>query len=177
MTGGRSRTLPPLAAEDHVCATCPMAFSAVSVEEARALIASLPARYRRRLEDLPAAGLRGRPEPAVWSPLEYLAHVRDVYVTTTIRLYRTRTEDTPALEPMLNDLRAARFRYDDLDPVALLDELVVTVAGCLEESRHFAAGEWERTATRLPTERRSARWLLRNAAHEGLHHLRDLGAA
>jgi hypothetical protein len=108
--------------------------------------------------------------------LEYLCHLRDVYATSTIRLHRVRTEDSPVLEPMLNDLRARRFRYGERDPVAVLDELGAAVAGFLDETRRVTGPDWDRTATRLPGERRTARWLVRHAAHEGVHHLRDVDA-
>jgi hypothetical protein len=33
---------------------------------------------------------------------------------------------------------------------------------------------WDRIATRLPGEDRTARWLVRQAMHEGVHHLGDI---
>jgi hypothetical protein len=106
--------------------------------------------------------------------LEYVCHLRDVYGTATIRMYRVRTEDRPALEPMLNDLRAARFRYNELELDAVLDELDRTAAGFLEEAARVPADGWTRTATRLPGEERTALWLIRHAAHEGTHHIADI---
>ena len=108
--------------------------------------------------------------------VEYVCHLRDVYASSTIRLHRVRTEDDPVLEPMLNDLRARRFRYHDRDLHAMLDELAAVVAGFLDETWRVAGRDWERTATRLPGERRTARWLVRHAAHEGMHHMRDIAA-
>jgi hypothetical protein len=106
--------------------------------------------------------------------VEYVCHLRDVYANSTIRLHRIRTENGPVLEPMLNDLRARRFRYNERDLRAVLDELAATAAGFLDETRRLTGADWERTATRLPGERRTARWLVRHAAHEGVHHLRDI---
>lgn len=100
--------------------------------------------------------------------------MRDVYASYTIRLHRTRTEDRPALEPMLNDLRARRFRYNERDVVPILDELDATAAGFCEEIARTGPQDWDRVATRLPGEQRSARWLVRQAMHEGLHHLADI---
>ncbi|MDA3664686.1 hypothetical protein PFJ02_22105 [Mycobacterium xenopi] len=51
--------------------------------------------------------------------IEYVCHLRDVYLTYTIRLHRARTEERPTLEPTLNDLRARRFRYNDRDLTAI----------------------------------------------------------
>jgi hypothetical protein len=163
-----------LAAEHHVCAACAIEYGRIGVEQARSMIESLPRRYRSALEEVPFSRLRRRPLPDVWSPLEYLCHVRDVYVSHLIRLYRARTEDDPALEPMFNELRARRLRYAERDAAATREELDAAVAGLLEEVDRFRAEDWARPVHRLPGERRTAVWLLRNAAHEGVHHLGDL---
>jgi hypothetical protein len=42
-------------------------------------------------------------------------------------------------------------------------------AACLAKD-----GDWDRIATRLPGEDRTARWLVRQAMHEGIHHLGDI---
>jgi Mycothiol maleylpyruvate isomerase N-terminal domain len=106
--------------------------------------------------------------------LEYVCHLRDVYVTSTIRLYRVRTEDRPLLEPMFNELRAARFSYNRRDLPAVLDELADANEGLRAEVSRVHGDQWDREGTRLPGETRTARWLLRQAMHEGVHHLRDI---
>jgi hypothetical protein len=89
-------------------------------------------------------------------------------------LHRARTEERPALEPMLNDLRARRFRYNERDVVAILDEVAANAAGFCEEIAGAGPQDWDRVATRRPGEQRSARWLVRQAMHEGVHHLADI---
>jgi DinB superfamily len=165
---------PPLPAPDHRCDECGFDYAAGSLDDALAGIAAVPAAVRAALTTVPPARRHGRPASGVWSVAEYVCHLRDVFVTSTIRLYRTRTEDRPVLEPMLNDLRAARFRYDERDLVAVLDELDAAVAGVADEAARFAPGDWARTATRLPGEERTASWLIRHARHEGVHHVRDI---
>lgn len=144
------------------------------MEQARTLIEEVPERYASALAGMSDAVLRRRPATGVWSPIEYLCHVRDVYVSHLIRLHRARTEEDPELEPMLNDLRARRLRYAEREAAPTLDELEAAVAGVLEEVSRFRPEDWSRPAHRLPGERRTALWLLRNAAHEGIHHLGDL---
>lgn len=144
------------------------------MEQARSLIEPLPGRYRSALAGMPDHVLRQRPSPEVWSAVEYLCHVRDVFVSHLIRLYRARTEDDPGLEPMFNDLRARRLHYREREVPPTLDELDAAVAGLLEEAARFRPQDWSRTVRRQPGERRTARWLLRNSAHEGIHHLGDL---
>ncbi|OBH89124.1 DinB family protein [Mycobacterium sp. E2733] len=166
--------LPPLAAEDHVCAACGMSYSDTRTEDAIGVIAGLPDAVRKALSAIPPGARRSRPGPDVWSVAEYLCHLRDVYVSFTIRLYRVRTEHQPSLEPMFNDLRARRFRYNDCDIDATLDELGAAVAGFRDEVARVKDHDWDRIATRLPGERRTARWFVRQAMHEGVHHLRDI---
>jgi hypothetical protein len=83
-------------------------------------------------------------------------------------------EELPTLEPMLNDLRARRFRYNERDMAPVLDELGAAVDGCCDEITRVGSSGWTRLVLRLPGEQRSALWLVRQAMHEGLHHLDDL---
>ncbi|MGE2813984.1 DinB family protein [Mycobacterium heidelbergense] len=167
-------SLPPLAAEDHVCDGCSIAYQGIRIDDAVGVIAGIPDAARDAVRALPAEARRVRPSPEVWSAAEYLCHLRDVYVAFTIRLYRVRTEDKPALEPMFNDLRARRFRYNECDIEATLDELARAAAGFRDEIARVRDDGWDRVATRLPGEQRTARWLVRQAMHEGVHHLGDI---
>lgn len=88
--------------------------------------------------------------------------------------YRTRTEQRPTLEPMFNDLRANRFRYIDCDLAAMLNELEAASRGFCAEIACTDHDNWDRSATRLPAEQRIARWLVRQAMREGIHHLGDI---
>ena len=166
--------MPPLAGEDHVCARCRLSYRDVDVEHAVAVIDSIPAAVRAAVEGIAPESLRVRPGEGRWSVVEYVCHLRDVYATYTIRLHRARTEDRPVLEPMLNDLRARRFRYNDSGVEAVLDQLDATVAGFQDEVTRAGRDDWARVVTRLPGEERTARWLVRQAMHEGIHHLDDI---
>jgi uncharacterized damage-inducible protein DinB len=166
--------LPPLAAEDHVCASCGLAYASLDVAAAVAGIRSVPDAVASRVTALPDRALRRRPGAGVWSVLEYAAHVRDVYATFLVRLHRARTEDHPTLDPMFGDLRAQRLRYNDLAVDAVLQELALAVAGFCDEVADTPGDEWGRRVRRLPGEDRSALWLVRHAMHEGVHHVRDI---
>ena len=170
----RSDAVPPLPAESHVCRSCGLSYAEVSAEDAATEIWSVPSAVREAVAAIPVEIRRRRPSDGVWSVAEYVCHLRDVYATYTIRLHRARTEHRPVLEPMLNDLRARRFRYNDRDLDAVLDELGATVGGFCDEVARTGPDQWERVVTRLPGEVRTARWLLRQAMHEGRHHLADI---
>jgi uncharacterized damage-inducible protein DinB len=172
--GQAGSPLAPLADEEYVCHTCGVAYAQVSIEHAVEVIGAVPAEVRAAVSATPPDDRRRRPVAGAWSVAEYVCHLRDVYATYTIRLHRTRTEDEPLLEPMLNDLRARRFRYNEHDVDAVLVELAATAAGFCEEVARTGTDQWGRTAARLPGERRTARWLVRQAMHEGRHHLLDI---
>lgn len=106
--------------------------------------------------------------------MEYVCHLRDVYATYTIRLHRARTENSPAVEPMFSDLRAIRFGYSLLPLGPVLDELQAHAEGFCEEAATLAPQDWLRTVSRRPGEVRTAGWLVRQALHEGRHHLADI---
>lgn len=172
---GRHRdVLPPLADEDYVCAACELRYALVTVEQAVGVIRGLPAAVQEAVRTVPVEARCARPKPDRWSVTEYVCHLRDVYVTYTIRLHRARTEDRPVVEPMLNDLRVRRFRYNERDVGAVLDELAAAVAGFCDEVARNRPDQWDRLVTRLPGEVRTARWLVRQAMHEGRHHLDDV---
>jgi len=166
--------IPPLAGEDHVCAECGLSYPDLTLDAARAIIGSLPGAVDAVAGSASPQDLRRRPAPGRWSALEYLVHLRDVCVTYTIRLHRARTEDRPVLEPMLNDLRARRFRYNDRSFEGLRAELAACAAGLGDEIERLKPADCERLVTRLPGEHRTARWLVRQAAHEVTHHLEDI---
>jgi hypothetical protein len=168
----RNESLPPLAAEDHVCADCSLSYADITPERAVEIITALPHQVRAAVLAVPLSVCGIRPSPTTWSVTEYVCHLRDVYVTYTIRLHRTRVEDRPSLEPMYNDLRARRFRYRERDVMAVIDELQAAATGFCDEIARTQ--DWHRLCTRLPGEERTALWLVRQAAHEGLHHLADI---
>lgn len=170
----RRDVLPPLAAEEHSCPACRMNYAEVPVEQAVEAVGQLPNAVTEVVSHVPMEARRLRPAPDHWSVAEYVCHLRDVYVVYTIRLHRARTEHRPVLEPMLNDLRARRFRYKDCDVNAVLDEMTATAAGFCEEVAHNRPHHWNRLVTRLPGEIRTSRWLVRQTMHEGQHHLYDI---
>ncbi len=172
--GDTSDALPPLAGEDHTCQDCKLSYREISIESAIEVIHSIPTEARGAVLGIPKEVWRERPAPGSWSVAEYVCHVRDVFSTYTIRLHRARTEDRPALEPMFNDLRARRFRYNESDVKAVLGELEAMTAGFCEEIDRTGSEHWNRVVTRLPHEERTARWLVRQAMHEGQHHLGDI---
>src|SRR6187397_1794198 len=68
------------------------------------------------------SGGYGAPQPDVWSPLEYGAHVRDVYRLFDARLVQMLTEDNPTFGYWNQDETASNDRYSEQDPEVVADE-------------------------------------------------------
>ena len=164
--------LPILAEEGHVCVSCGLAYEDVAVGDIPDRLRVVTTEIRELISGLTAAQLTRRPDEQTWSALEYLCHVRDVYVASTIRLYRARKESTPQIEPVFNDLRVLRFRYNEADVHGVLHEMGLALGGLIDEMGHTS--DWDRTFTRQPGEERTAGWLVRQALHEAMHHGADM---
>jgi DinB superfamily len=166
--------LPPLAASDHVCLACSMAYADVTPADALAIVRTLPGQYRAIVVALPEEALRRRPDPTTWSVIEYVCHVRDVHVAFADRIRLALVADHPAFEPLGNDQRAERFRYHEANVAMTLDELELGADRFVELVATLGPDDWQRTARRLPGEDRDVLWMVRQTAHEGVHHLGDI---
>lgn len=166
--------VPPLASEQHVCASCDYAYTEVSPGDALVLIGGFSRRYREAVAALGEKDLRRRPDPETWSALEYLCHVRDVYRVHVDRVTRALTEENPLVDAMNNETRAERDAYNEQDREQVLDDLernAVRFAALVET---VTPDQWPRLMTRRPAEQRTVLWLIRHATHEGVHHLHDI---
>ena len=168
--------LPPLFGEEHACETCRLAYPDLDVDRCLSLVAESTAALVELLPSLREAILRGRPQPAVWSPVEYACHVRDVLLTFAVRVHRGVVEDRPMLDPMYADWRAERFGYVATRLDVLCLELAAAAEGFTNEVRAVPGDAWGRLVVRRPEEVRTVRWLVRQAAHECVHHLADVRA-
>jgi hypothetical protein len=142
--------------------------------DAVSTLRSLPRRWRSALAfDLeaaePEAVLAERPFPAAWSALEHAGHVRDVLHALSIRLLRVLREDDPVL-PETHDTPPSGA--NEQGPGVILAALALTaeqLAQCIETT---PATEWHRSGRRAGTRVRAID-LVREAVHEGTHHLRE----
>ena len=120
--------------------------------------------------------LRSRPEPGVWSPLEYGCHLRDVLLVQRERALAARRVDLPSFPPMGRDERVEHDGYgeQELEDVArqLADaaQLFANVLDRLSDS------DWTRGLVYNYPEpqERSLEWLAVHTLHEARHHLLDI---
>jgi hypothetical protein len=116
-----------------------------------------------------------RPEPATWSPLEYLCHVRDVLLVQRERVLQARREDTPSFAPMGRDERVDHDGYAEQDPEDVIRQAADAASMFTNVLARLGEGDWERRVTyNFPTPmERLLRWVAVHTVHEVEHHLGD----
>ncbi len=115
-----------------------------------------------------------RPDPDVWSPLEYGAHVRDVFTIFDGRLVRMLAEDDPTFDNWDQDETAVSSRYAEQDPEVVADELeeaAQTFVGRIQELR---PEQWSRRGRRSDGAEFSVTTFLQYFLHDVVHHLWDV---
>jgi hypothetical protein len=160
----------------YVCPECGLDYDSVAAGDIPVALRSYPRRYRETLafdggED--DTVLRTRPEPSVWSALEYTAHVADTY-GDFIELFRAwLATGTPGGEGWDPDQRALEQRYNERDPEQVLAELDANATALADVLDDVEPEDWRRTGT-FPWGERDVLTMARNGVHEGIHHLRDI---
>jgi len=155
------------------CPECGFDASAVAFSDVpdliRANVAAWPAVLRR--DDV-----RERPDDSTWSPLEYAAHVRDVFERFSARLAQLLHEDDPEFENWDQDAAAVAGRYAELDPAevaAQLERNGLALADAFEAVPPDSTG---RTGRRSDGAVFTVESLSRYLIHDPVHHLWDVGA-
>jgi hypothetical protein len=145
---------------ERACPECGMDTSRFGFRELPGLIRSNAAAWPAVLE---RADVRERPDPQTWSPLEYAAHVRDVFRIFDVRLQLVLDEDDPAFENWDQDATAIEERYGEQDPQRVSAELVEAALA--------------RTGRRGDGARFTTETLGRYFIHDPVHHLWDVTRA
>lgn len=117
---------------------------------------------------------RLRPDDATWSPLEYGAHVRDVFRVFAGRLDLMLREEAPAFPNWDQDQTAIDDDYAAQDPEVVASELMVAaeiVAGAFEAIDDSQLG---RTGLRSDGSAFTVDSLARYFVHDPIHHLHDV---
>jgi hypothetical protein len=160
------------------CPECGLEYDSILPADAVAALRSYPRRYKEQFpprddDEKPDGVIRRRPEPTVWSALEYAAHVADAVRELGDAVRVMTIQDHPTIGFFDPDERAEQERYNERDRERVLSDLT---AACEQAATNLADVDnksWSRTAT-FPWGDRDALTMARNAVHEGYHHLRDI---
>ncbi|PZR53458.1 DinB family protein [Xylanimonas oleitrophica] len=158
---------------ERPCPEC--GFSAAGIEPhavGDAVRATLP-RWRTALT---RADVATRPAAGVWSPLEYGAHVRDVFRVFDTRLAAMLQQHDPLFDDWDQDAAALADGYAHQDPTVVAGEL--EEAGAAVAARFDTVGpdDAERPGRRSNGSVFTVRTLGRYFLHDVVHHLHDVRA-
>lgn len=156
------------------CPECGLAAGEVPLDEVanRAYVAA--GEWVQILRSSPAVA--SRPRPDVWSPLEYGAHVRDVYRIFAERLLLMLDEDGPVFANWDQDETAVRERYGEQDPEVVADELEQAATALVAHVAALRPDQLDRTGRRSDGSEFTVVTLLQYFLHDVVHHLWDVTA-
>jgi hypothetical protein len=120
--------------------------------------------------------VRLRPEPDVWSAIEYACHVRDVLETQRQRIAQCLAEERPVYAPMDRTGRVKQLKYEDQDPMEVAAALMRFAREFGAAARVLQPHQLGRLGlynypVRAP---RTLGWIIRHTAHEIQHHRHDI---
>lgn len=163
---------------DRPCPDCGFDAGALDRERISDVLRASAVRWRDVLDSGAGSGgpdLRRRPEPTVWSPLEYAAHCRDVYAIFADRLRLMLEQDDPQFANWDQDETALQKRYWESDPAVVSVELGTAADGAVAAFGTVHGLQWERTGRRSNGSVFTVETLGQYFVHDLVHHLSDIG--
>lgn len=155
------------------CPDCGFDASQVTAEQ-------LPGQFRAAAQPWPQVLARPdvnvRPKPQTWSPLEYAAHVRDVYRVFDDRLTLMLTTDDAVFENWDQDAAAVAGNYQLEDPEAVGSAIQEGAQELAADYSEVHGDAWERRGLRSNGSHFTVLTLGRYCLHDLVHHLYDVGA-
>jgi hypothetical protein len=158
---------------DRPCPECGFDPEGVTPDRVGALIRGTIPRWRAALSRPDA---RQRPNDAVWSTLEYGAHVRDACRIFDGRLALMLAEDNAGFADWDQDRAALDGAYAQADPHRVGQELEASAAAVAAAFEAVGLDQWERRGVRSNGSAFTVRTLGAYFAHDVVHHLHDVGA-
>jgi DinB superfamily len=162
----------------EICEQCPFRYDDVAPDDIAGRLRAGPAGYRAAFSLASPEAVRRRPEPEVWSALEYACHVRDVLLIQRDRAVSAQVEELPSVLRMHRDERVSLCRYADQAPDNVLAQLDMAAELCAIVFGRLDDGAWSRRLIyNWPTTAdHDLVWLGRHTVHEVEHHQGDVAA-
>jgi hypothetical protein len=154
------------------CPECGLAAGEIAMSELAERTFIAAEEWAVILRSSPAVG--SRPSPDVWSPLEYGAHVRDVFRRFEGRLAAMLESDNPLFESWDQDQTAIEERYSEQDPEVVADELEAAAARLVSQIQELRPNQLDRRGRRSDGAEFTVVTLLQYFLHDIVHHLWDV---
>ena len=158
---------------ERACPECGFEAARVPGPEVAARALSLTAPWESVLAR-PNAG--DRPQPSVWSPLEYACHVRDVCRVFEDRVLLMLDQDDPQFANWNQDETALVERYGSQDPATVAAQLGEAAARTSTAFASVGVSQWARGGVRSNGTTFTVLTLGQYFLHDLAHHLVDVGA-
>lgn len=111
-----------------------------------------------------------RPDAAIWSPLEYACHVRDVLGLYDRLLHLMLDEDDPQFDNWDQDETAVDQDYGKQEPRTVIAEIEAAGATLVSSLRAVADDQWERPGRRSDGAVFTLDTFVRYMLHDIVHH-------
>lgn len=154
------------------CPDCGLESGELDITEIADHTEAAAAEWVQILTQNPAADRR--PYPLVWSPLEYGAHVRDVFELHDARLVLMLVEDNPTFHNWDQDEAAISGDYVSLDPDQVAGDIARVAETFLNRIRGLEDSQTDRRGTRSDGAEFTVRTFLQYFLHDLVHHLWDV---
>jgi len=154
------------------CPECGFDTSEPARDDLSALATMIGDRWVAAIADLADPGTR--PEPLVWSPLEYACHVRDVFALGTYRTGLMVNEDLPTFANWDQDTTAVDDDYASQDINEVSTQLAANVAEFSAYLDSLPDDAWPRAGQRSDGAGFTVESFTRYVLHDPIHHLTDI---
>jgi hypothetical protein len=160
----------------EACPQCGDEPAALPVEELGPLVVERAAAWRAFLEEADEEYVRRIPEPGVFSPLQYAAHVRDILRVYTDRMVLGAEQDAPTV-PIFQPPQEVWEEYNRSGIDEMAADLEAQAARLAEVGASLDPAAWSRIVVndrgQYGVYTFTLRGLACNATHEVHHHLLD----
>ncbi len=153
------------------CPECLFDASRVAFREVPDLVRATARAFAERLQE-PGADVR--PDDSTWSPLEYGAHVRDVFRVFEGRLALMLAEDAPRFANWDQDATAVEDDYGSQDPRVVARELVASAESVADAFAAVDVSQLDRAGSRSDGSVFTVETLALYFVHDPIHHLSDV---
>ncbi|MGI9033368.1 MAG: DinB family protein [Acidimicrobiales bacterium] len=162
------------------CAECGLDSEALRPLDAINAVRTFPYRYRavfKVISQEPAFDevVHRRPEPRVWSAVEYAAHAADMIDRSAPAIRRMQSEERPSL-PFFDPpgrVDSESFNDRSLMGIGVMSAMETACSDMASTLETVEPNEWARTGV-FDWGERDILSAARNAVHEGTHHLLDI---
>jgi hypothetical protein len=126
------------------------------------------------VDRLSQPGTARRPQPTVWSALEYGCHIRDVHQIFNHRVRLMLTEDEPQFPNWDQDATAIADDYASQDPATVATELFDAASVVADTYANVPADAWTRRGLRSNGSEFTVATISIYHLHDIVHHAHDV---